>query len=100
MAGLAGIAGFRAVYTSLTRIAWPWLGAVPAALAMSAIGYYFAYRGIYAAEGGYQLSRRQLTAVVAVGFSGLFDTGGSGRTGRCCRPAALAAARRWSASPR
>ena len=76
VAGLAGIAGFRAVYTSLTRIAWPWLGAVPAALAMSAIGYYFAYRGIYAAEGGYQLSRRQLTAVVAVGSSGLFDTGG------------------------
>lgn len=40
------------------------------------IGYYFAYRSIYAAEGGYQLSRRQLTAVVAAGFSGLFSTGG------------------------
>ena len=76
VAGLADIAGFRAVYTSLTRIQWPWLCAVPAALAMSAIGYYFAYRSIYAAEGGYQLSRRQLTAVVAVGFGGLFDTGG------------------------
>jgi hypothetical protein len=76
LAGLAYIAGFRAVYASLTRIAWPWLGAVPAALAMSAIGYYVAYRSIYAAEGGYQLSRRQLTAVVAVGFGGLLDTGG------------------------
>ena len=76
VAGLAGVAGFRAVYASLIRIQWPWLGAVPAALAISAVGYYLAYRGIYAAEGGYQLSRRQLTAVVAAGFSGLFSTGG------------------------
>jgi hypothetical protein len=75
VAGLAGITGFRAVYTSFARIQWPWLCAVGAALAMSAIGYYFAYRSIYANEGGYQLSRRQLTAVVAVGFGGLFDTG-------------------------
>jgi len=66
----------RAVYASLIRIQWPWLCAVAAALAMSAIGYYVAYRSIYAAEGGYQLSRRQLTAVVAAGFSGLFSTGG------------------------
>ena len=53
------------VYASLTRIQGPWLGAVPASLATSAIGYYLAYRSIYAAEGGYKLSRRQLTAVVA-----------------------------------
>jgi hypothetical protein len=76
VAGLAGIAGFRAVHTSLTKIQWPWLCAVPAALALSAIGYYFAYRSIYATEGGYALSRRQLTAVVAAGFGGLFSTGG------------------------
>lgn len=58
--GLADLAGFHAVYASLVGIQWPWLCAVPAALAMSAIGYYFAYRSIYAAEGGYGLSRRQL----------------------------------------
>jgi hypothetical protein len=75
MAGLAEIAGFRAVYTSLTRIQWPWLCAVPAALAMSAAGYYFAYRQIYAAEGGYRLSRRPLAAVVAVGFGGISPDG-------------------------
>ena len=74
--GLAGIAGFHTVYASLIRIQWPWLCAVPAALAMSGICYYVAYRSIYAAEGGYQLRRRQLTAVVAAGFSGLFSTGG------------------------
>jgi hypothetical protein len=76
VAGLAEIAGFRAVYASLVRIQWPWLGAVPAALAMSAAGYYVSYRQIYAAEGGYELSRRPLAAMVAVGFGGLFDTGG------------------------
>ena len=65
VAGLTGIAGFHAVYASLTRIQGPWLGAVPASLATSAIGYYLAYRSIYAAEGGYKLSRHQLTAVVA-----------------------------------
>jgi hypothetical protein len=76
VASLAGIAGFHAVHASLTMIQWPWLGAVVAAFALSATGYYVAYRSIYAAEGGYQLSRRQLTAVVAAGFSGLFSTGG------------------------
>jgi hypothetical protein len=76
VAGLASIAGFRAVYASLIRIQWPWLCAVLAALAISAVGYYLAYRSVYAAEGGYQLTRRQLTAVVAAGFSGLFSTGG------------------------
>jgi hypothetical protein len=76
VAGLADVAGFHAVHASLIRIQWPWLCAVPAALAMSAIGYYVAYRSIYAAEGGYQLSGRQLTAMVAAGFSGFFSTGG------------------------
>jgi hypothetical protein len=74
--GLADIAGFHAVYASLTRIQWPWLCAVVTSLATSAVGYYLAYRGIYAAEGGYEPSRRQLTALVAAGFSGFFSTGG------------------------
>jgi hypothetical protein len=43
---------------------------------MSAVGYYLAYRSIYASEGGCELSRRQLTAMVATGFGGLFSTGG------------------------
>jgi hypothetical protein len=75
-AGLAYIAGFHAVYTSLARFQWPWLCALVAALAMSALGYYFAYRSIYTAEGGYALSRHQLSAMVAAGFGGLFSTGG------------------------
>lgn len=96
--GLAYIAGFHAVYAALTGFRRPFLCAVPAALAVSAIGYYFAYQSIYAAEGGYALSRRQLTAVVAAGFGGLFTNGGPGRTGWFSAPAARADARRWSAS--
>jgi hypothetical protein len=74
--GLTYIAGFHAVYAALIRIQWPWLLAVPAAFAVSALGYYFAYQWIYSAENGYKLTRRQLTAVVAAGFDGLFSTGG------------------------
>jgi hypothetical protein len=74
--GLAYIAGFHAVHASLIRIEWPWLCAALAALVLSAIGYYFTYRSVYAAEGGYEPSRRQLTAMVAAGFGGLFSTGG------------------------
>jgi hypothetical protein len=33
VAAVAGLAGFHAVYASLTRIQGPWLGAVPASLA-------------------------------------------------------------------
>jgi hypothetical protein len=39
LAGLAGIAGFHAVYASLIRIQWPWLCAVPVALAISSIAW-------------------------------------------------------------
>ena len=99
VAELADIAGFRAVYASLTRIQWPWLGAVPAALAMSAVGYYFSYRQIYAAEGGHELSRQQLTAVVAVGFGGLFDTGGIRPDGLVLQASGASRREAWSASP-
>jgi hypothetical protein len=100
VAGLADIAGSHAISASLTRIVWPWLCAVPAALAMSALGYYFAYRSIYGAEGGYAVGRRQLTAVVAAGSAACSTPEESGRTGWFCRPAALPGARQWSASPR
>lgn len=99
--GLGYIAGFHAVYAALTGFRRPSLCAVPAALSVSAIGCYFAYQSIYAAEGGYALSRRQLNAVVAAGFGGLFTNGGPGcpQTGlrRRCRPARPARRTRASA---
>jgi uncharacterized membrane protein YbhN (UPF0104 family) len=70
--GLAYVAGFGRVWSVLSHASWPWLAAMAAALCVSFIGYHRAYRGIYRAEGGYDLPRRRLLAVVAVGFSGFF----------------------------
>lgn len=74
--GLAYVAGFGAVRAALDRIDWPWLAVVLASLTVSFVGYYAAYRGIYRAEGGYELGRRQQRAVVLAGFGGLFSHGG------------------------
>ena len=74
--GLAYVAGFGAARAALDRLAWPWLAVVLASLMVSFVGYYSAYRGIYRAEGGYDLARRQQRAVVVAGFGGLFSHGG------------------------
>ena len=86
VAGLAGIARLprRLCLADQDSVAVAVRGGRPA-LAMSAAGDDVAYRSIYAAEDGYQLSRRQLTAMVAAGFSGLFSTGGM-RPGRAGSP--------------
>jgi hypothetical protein len=60
------------VRSVLSQVSWPWLGAMVGALCISFVGYHAAYRGIYRAEGGYQLPRRRLLAVVMAGFSGFF----------------------------
>jgi uncharacterized membrane protein YbhN (UPF0104 family) len=75
--GLSYVAGFGAVEAALHRLDWVWLAVVLAALTVSFAGYYSAYRGIYRAEGGYDLDRRQLRAVVVAGFGGLFAHGGT-----------------------
>ncbi len=70
--GLAYVAGFGAMWSALRRPSWPWLAAMACALCVSFAGYYCAYSGIYRAEGGYDLPRRLLLAVVTAGFGGLF----------------------------
>ena len=76
-AGLSYVAGFGSVRAALGRVDWTWLVVVFGALAVSFAGYYSAYGGIYRAEGGYDLNRRQLRAVVVAGFGGLFAHGGT-----------------------
>lgn len=71
-AGLAYLAGFGAMAAVLRNPDWPWLGAMTAALCLSFGGYYCAYRGTYRAEGGYELPRRTLRAVVTAGYGGFF----------------------------
>jgi uncharacterized membrane protein YbhN (UPF0104 family) len=70
--GLSYVAGFGEVRSVLSRVDWTWLAAMVGALCVSFIGYHAAYRGIYRAEGGYQLPRGRLLAVVMAGFSGFF----------------------------
>lgn len=72
--GLAYVAGFSEFPSLVRDLDWPWLGALAGGLAASFVGYFFAYRSIYAVADGPGLDRRHL-AVVAVGFGGLFAHG-------------------------
>lgn len=74
--GLAYVAGFSSVRAVLGSFQWRWLIALCGALAVSFVGYYFAYQGIFRVEDGPRLSGRQLRAVVAAGFGGLLAHGG------------------------
>jgi len=75
--GLAFVAGFDDVRHVLARVEWPWLVASAATLAVSFVGYYFTYRGIYRVDDGPGLSRPQLRAVVIAGFGGFLAHGGA-----------------------
>ncbi len=77
--GLAYVAGFWAVLDAFARMPgrWPWLMAMLGALGTSFAGYYYAYQGIYHAEGGYELTGRQMRALVAAAFGGLLAQGGT-----------------------
>ncbi len=70
--GLAYLAGFGPMWAVLRHPDLPWLAAMAGALCVSFAGYYWAYRGIYRAEGGYELGRRPLVAVVTAGYGGFF----------------------------
>ena len=74
--GLAYVAGFSSVWAALQHVHWGWLLAMVAGLAISFVGYHFAYRGIFRVDGGPTLSRRQMRAVVAAGFGGFLAHGG------------------------
>lgn len=74
-AGLAYVAGFSRIRSVLGDVQWAWLAMLAGALAVSLAGYYFAYRGIFRVGGGPEVPRRQMRAVVAAGFGGLFAHG-------------------------
>jgi hypothetical protein len=75
-AGLAYLAGFGSVQETLGRFDWIWLIVLAGALLISLAGYFYAYRGIFRAEGGPTLDRRRMIAVVAAGFGGFLAHGG------------------------
>lgn len=76
-AGMAYVAGFSAVHAVIGRVSWAWIGAVVGGIAVSFLGYFFAYRGIYHVNDGPRLSSRQMRAVVTGGFGGFLAHGGA-----------------------
>lgn len=74
--GLAFLAGFHTVRSALGRFDWVWLIVVASALLTSFVGYYYAYLGIFRADGGPMLDRRRMIAVVTAGFGGFLAHGG------------------------
>lgn len=74
-AGMAFLAGFSAIRQVAGQFSWPWILAVIPALSLSYLGYLAAYHGIHAFESDEHLTKRELLAVTAVGFSGLFGHG-------------------------
>jgi hypothetical protein len=77
-AGLAYVAGFAHVWPVLASFSWQWLPVLPGAWAVSYVGYYFAYRGIFQVQAGHVVPTRIVAAVALAGFGGfLAYSGGS-----------------------
>ncbi|HWF79801.1 MAG TPA: hypothetical protein VN695_04390 [Streptosporangiaceae bacterium] len=89
-AGIAYVAGFTQVRAVLADFTWQWLLVPPAAWAVSYVGYYFAYRGIFQVQAGPEMPRRTLAAVALAGFGGFLAYGGGSLDGYALRTAGAA----------
>jgi hypothetical protein len=69
--GLAYVAGLSQMRHVVVHVRPEWLLPMGGALAVSFAGYYCAYHGIFTVGGCQVLTRRQLRAMAAAGFSGL-----------------------------
>lgn len=76
-AGLAYVAGFSQMGSTLGRFQWQWLIPLLAAFALSFVGYYLACEGVYTIDGGPGLAPDRMRAVVIAGFGGFFAHGGA-----------------------
>jgi uncharacterized membrane protein YbhN (UPF0104 family) len=86
-AGLAYVAGFADLRAVLADFRWQWLLVPPAAWAVSYVGYYFAYRGIFHVQAGPQMPRRIVAAVALAGFGGFLAYSGGSLDGYALRTA-------------
>ncbi len=75
--GLSYVAGFHAVDVALGRFTPIWILPITAGIALSFVGYYFAYMQTYRTEDGPDLPKRDLLALVVAGFGGFFAHGGA-----------------------
>jgi hypothetical protein len=99
--GMAYVAGWDAVQDRLASAQWWWLAPSFGGVLISFGGYYFAYRGIAEAEGGPEIERGALLAVVTAGFGGLLAYGATAlddfamRAGGADKREAKCASPRW-----
>src|SRR5436305_10731652 len=75
--GLAYVAGFSEVRQVVGNFQWPYLSTYVAALFLSFVGYYYAYKGIFRVDEGPDLAKPQMRAVVTAGFGGFLAHGGA-----------------------
>ena len=75
--GMAYVAGFSAIEHRIATAHWWWLAPSFAAVLLAFCGYLLAYRGIAGAEGGPEIERTSLLAVVTAGFGGFLAHGGT-----------------------
>lgn len=74
--GVAWTAGFRAVLERLTDVDTVWLAVAVGGVAVSYVGYLFAYREVVKADGGPQIKHSRLAAMVIAGFGVFIPRGG------------------------
>jgi uncharacterized membrane protein YbhN (UPF0104 family) len=74
--GVTWIAGIDAVTDRITGADWTWLAVALAGVAVSYLGYLFAYREVVRAQGGPTLDPTHAAALVAVGFGVFVPRGG------------------------
>lgn len=70
------VAGFGATWHSLLDANWKWLALAPIGIAVSHVGYMFAYREVARLGGGPEIDHGQLVALVASGFGPFNPRGG------------------------
>lgn len=85
--GLAFIAGFGQVAAVLSHFNWHWLLVLPAAWAVSYLGYYCAYLGVFQVGAGPEMRKRDIAAVALAGFGGFLAYRGGSLDGHALRTA-------------
>ena len=85
--GLAYVAGFGRVGVLLSQARWQWLLILPPAWAISYLGYYQGYSGVFRIGAGPVLPRRTLAAVALAGFGGFLACGSGSLDGYALRAA-------------
>jgi uncharacterized membrane protein YbhN (UPF0104 family) len=76
IAGVMYVAGFGPTWHALLGADWKWLALAPVGIAVSHVGYMFAYREVARLGGGPEIRHGQVVVLVATGFGPFNPRGG------------------------